>query len=156
MTFNAEDFLSQSVEGANATRREAVPEGEYQAFIGNEADDVSVVMIQGRKDPTKTYPRLTLLWKITGQPINEQMGREVITVRDQFFIDTDENGTILTKPDTNVALGARREALGLNDGPFAFSQLRGAGPALLRVTHRSDERDPTVKYAEVSRVVALR
>jgi len=156
MTFNAEDFLSQSVDAPMATRMTVVPEGEYQAFIGNEADDVAVMAIQGRKDPTKTYPRLTFLWKITGQPINQELEREVITVRDQFLLDIDENtGQLATSGDRNVSLGARREAVGLNDGAFALSQFRGAGPALIRVTHRSDPRDPSIKYAEVSLVVKL-
>lgn len=156
MTFNAEDFLSQSVSGPMSTSLPVVPEGEYRASIGMEADDVKIEMIQGRKDPTKTYPRLTLLWKITNETVNEDLQRQSITVRDQFLLDTDSNGLLDTAEGRNVSLGQRRQALGLNDGAFALSNFRGAGPALIRVTHRSNPNDPSVKYAEVSRVVAIR
>ena len=156
MTFNAEDFLSQSVEGPMSTRIAPVPEGEYEATIGSEQNDVSVEMIQGRKDPAKQYPRLTLLWKIRNQPINQELGRDEITVRDQFLLDVNADGQLDTGPDRNVYLGSRREAVGLNDGAFSPAQFRGAGPALIRVTHRSNDKDPSIKYAEVSRVVPLR
>lgn len=156
MTFDAEAFLSQSVSGPMSTALRQVPEGEYRASIGMEADDVKIEMIQGKKDPTKTYPRLTLLWKITNEAVNSELERETITVRDQFLLDMDSNGLLDTAEGRNVALGQRRAALGLNDGAFALSNFRGAGPALIRVTHRSNPNDPSVKYAEVSRVVALR
>lgn len=156
MTFDAEAFLSQSVSGPMSTSLPVVPEGEYRASIGMEADDVKIEFIQGKKDPTKTYPRLTLLWKIVGEEVNQSLGRESITVRDQFLLDMDSNGLLDTAEGRNVSLGQRRAALGLNDGAFALSNFRGAGPALIRVTHRSNPNDPSVKYAEVSRVVALR
>lgn len=156
MTFDAEAFLSQSVSGPMSTSLPIVPEGEYRASVGMEADDVKIEMIQGRKDPTKTYPRLTLFWKITGESVNQDLGRDSITVRDQFLLDTDSSGQLDTAEGRNVSLGQRRAALGLNDGPFALANFRGAGPALIRVTHRSNPNDPSVKYAEVSRVVALR
>jgi len=156
MTFDAEAFLSQSVSGPMSTALPVVPEGEYRASIGLEADDVKIEFIQGKKDPTKTYPRLTLLWKITNEAVNSEMSRETITVRDQFLLDMDSNGMLDTAEGRNVSLGQRRAALGLNDGSFALANFRGAGPALIRVTHRSNPNDPSVKYAEVSRVVALR
>jgi hypothetical protein len=156
MTFNAEDFLSQSVSGPMSTSLPVVPEGEYRATIGMEADDVKIELIQGKKDPTKTYPRLTLLWKITGEGVNQDLARDTITVRDQFLLDTNDAGQLDTGEGRNVSLGVRRAALGLNDGPFALSNFRGAGPALIRVTHRSNPNDPSIKYAEVARVVALR
>lgn len=156
MTFDAEAFLSQSVDGPMSTSLPVVPEGEYRASIGLEADDVKIESVQGKKDPTKTFVRLTLLWKIRNEPINSEMERETLTVRDQFLLDIDEaSGQLSTKEGRNVSLGQRRQALGLNDGAFALSNFRGAGPALIRVTHRSNPNDPSIKYAEVSRVVAL-
>lgn len=156
MTFNAEDFMSQTVSGPMSTSLPLVPEGEYRATIGVEADDVKLELIQGKKDPTKTYPRLTLLWKITGENVNQSLARETITVRDQFLLDTTDSGQLDTGEGRNVSLGQRRAAVNLNDGPFSLQNFRGAGPALIRVTHRSNPNDPSVKYAEVSRVVALR
>ena len=88
--------------------------------------------------------------------INQELGRDEITVRDQFLLDVNADGQLDTGPDRNVYLGSRREAVGLNDGAFSPAQFRGAGPALIRVTHRSNDKDPSIKYAEVSRVVPLR
>lgn len=153
--FDIDAFMNQTVEGPMATYVQPVPEGEYLARVGSEANDVKVEGIQGKKDPTKTYVRLTLFWDIIDEALKATLGRDKIRVRDQFLLDT-EDGQIKTGPEDNVSLGQRRAGVGLNDGNFAIGMLRGAGPAMIRITHRADGNDPTRKYAEVSRVAPMK
>ena len=152
--FDAEAFLNQTVDGPMATYLPPPPEGEYLARIGGEQDDVKIDSVQGKKDPTKTFVRLTLMWDIIDEQLKAALGREKIRVRDGFLLDT-ENGQLKHGPEDNTALGSRRDAVGLNDGTFNINMLRGAGPAMIRLSHRADPSDPQRKYAEVSRVAPL-
>lgn len=155
--FNAEAFLEQTTEAAMSTSMTVCPEGEYMARVGSEPGDVKAESIQGKKDPTKTYVQVTLMWEILDENVKAALKREKLTVRDRFFVDRDSvTGMLAVGPDVNVTLGARRAALGLNtDAPFNIGMLRGAGPAMIKVKNTSDERDKTRKYAEVERATAL-
>lgn len=154
--FNAEAFMTQTVNEANATFPPAVPEGEYRARVGTGEKDVALESIKGKKDPTATYVRLTLYWDIIDDNALAAMGRTKARVRDQFLVDFDETtGMLKTGPDVNYSIGNRREALDLNAGPFSLSMLRGAGPCLIRVAHRPNEKDPANPYAEIARAVKL-
>lgn len=157
MTFDASAFLNQTVEGPMATNIAPPPEGEYLARVGAEEDDVKVEAFPGKKDPSKTFYRVTLVWDIIDEALKAKLERDTIRVRDQFFLDVDSTtGVIKTGPDDNVALGQRREALNMNDGTaFALGSLRGKGPAIIRIKHRADENDPQRKYAEIARVVRM-
>lgn len=155
--FSAEDFLGQTVNEPMATSMTVCPEGEYMARIGSEPNDVKAESIQGKKDPTKTYVQVTLMWEILDENLKASLKRDKVTVRDRFFVDRDDaTGLLAFGADRNVTLGARRAALGMNDGgPFNLSMLRGAGPCMIKVINTTDERDRTRKYAEVSRVTAI-
>ena len=156
MSFDPAAFMSQTVEGPMATSLPPVPEGEYLARIGDGQDDVKVESIQGKKDPTRTYIRLTLMWDVIDENLKAALGRDKIRVRDQFLIDVDQTtGLLKSGPEDNVSLGQRREALGMNDGAFSIARFRGAGPAIIRVSQRSDANDPSRKYSEVARVVKV-
>ena len=157
MTFDASALLNQTVEGPMATQVKPIPEGEYMARIGSEEDDVKIESFAGTKDPSKTYYRLTLMWEIIDENLKAALERDKITVRDQFLLDVDPiSGQLKTGPDDNVSLGQRREAVGMNDGsPFSIPMFRGKGPAMLRIRHRANDKDPQIKYAEVARVVKL-
>ena len=137
MSFDAEAFMNATTDTPMATALPVIPEGEYLARVGGEPDDVKLNSIQGKKDPTKTYVQLTLMWDVIDEAVKSALGRNSIKVRDQFFVDFD-NGTLATGPDKNISLGSRRAALGLNDGAFNLNQLRGAGPAMIRVTHTTN------------------
>jgi hypothetical protein len=42
-----------------------------------------------------------------------------------------------------------------NAGDWKPADLKGKGPLMVKVTQRSDSKDPTIKYAEVSRVAKI-
>ena len=157
MTFDATAFMNQTVEGPMATFVAPPPEGEFMARVGSEEDDVKIDTFAGKKDPSRTFVRMTLVWDIIDENLKAQLQRDKIRVRDQFFLDIDPiTGQLKNGPEDNVSLGQRREAVGLNDGsPFSIPMFRGRGPAMLRIRHRANDKDPQIKYAEVARVVKL-
>jgi len=156
MTFDAEALLNQTTETVMPTHLPPVPEGEYAARIGDGPDDVTVEGFKGKKDTTKTFYRATVVWYILDEGLKSQLGRDSVRVRQRFFVDLDSNtGAFLEGADKNVQLGALREAVGLNQGTFSLARLRGAGPALVRIIQTADEKDPAIKYSEVSRVTKL-
>lgn len=157
MTFDATAFMNQTVEGPMATFVAPPPEGEFMARVGSEEDDVKIDTFAGKKDPSRTFVRMTLIWDIIDENLKAQLQRDKIRVRDQFFLDIDPiTGQLKNGPEDNVSLGQRREALGLNGvGAFSPSMLRGAGPAMVKIVHRPDDRDPTRKYAEIGRCARL-
>lgn len=154
--FNAEAFLEQTTSSAMSTQMTVCPEGEYRARVGSEPGDVKAESIQGKKDPTKTYVQVTLMWDILDENLKASLKRDTVKVRDRFFIDIDPvTGLLAVGPDVNVTLGARRAALGMNtDAPFSIGMMRGAGPCNVTVKNTTDERDKTRKYAEIGRAVA--
>lgn len=157
MTFDASALLNQAVEGPMATYVAPPPEGEFMARVDDGEDAVKIDQFPGKKDPSKTYTRITLIWDIIDENLKAAMERDKITVRDQFFLDLDPiTGQLKAGKEDNVALGQRREALNLNgSGSFSLANLRGAGPCMVKITHRADDRDPQRKYAEIARVVKL-
>lgn len=128
-----------------------VPEGEYLAAIGDGPNDLQVESIQGKKDPTKSYPRLTLFYYIIDEALKAKLQKESIRVRQQFLLDMEE-GRLAFGTDQNVRLGQIRGALGLNAPGQAFSlaMLRGRGPVLVKVKQRLG--DDGTKYSEVTAV----
>jgi hypothetical protein len=152
--FDLDAFMSTTIDSPMATYNPPAPEGEVLARVGDAQDDLKVESIQGKKDPTKTYVKITMMWDVIDEAYKLAAGRDKIRVRDSFLLDT-ENGQLKTGPEANVALGSRRAALGLNDGSFNINMLRGAGPAMIRISHRADPNDNSRKYAEVSRVAPL-
>lgn len=155
--FNAEAFLEQTTSEAMSTSMTVCPEGEYMARVGSEPGDIKAESIQGKKDPTKTYVQVTIMWDILDENVKAALKRDTLKVRDRFFIDIDPTTNLLAVgPDRNVTLGARRAAVGMNtDAPFNIGMLRGAGPCMVKVRNTTDDKDKTRKYAEIERATAI-
>ncbi len=155
MLFNAEDFLNQTTEAAMQDKWTEVPEGEYAASIGDGPNDVTVEGIQGKKDTSKTYPRLTIYYSIIDEVLKQKLGKESIRVRQQFLLDMDDTGRLAFGVDRNVRLGQVRAATGLNNPGMAFSlgMLKGKGPVRVKVKQRT--ADDGQKYSEVTAVAPM-
>jgi hypothetical protein len=126
--FNPDEFLNQSIEGSFATRMTPVPEGEYPAVI----DELKV------RTTDKGQVILDVTWNIVDDALKSNLGRDKITVRQSAFLDLDSNGKLQAGENKNVTLGRIREAIGQNysDRPWVVGQLKGAGPAKIKVTQR--------------------
>lgn len=154
MGFDADKFLNQSTDQAMATVMAPCPEGEYEALIENvEAFPIKDKNTGQERDDTL---RLQVTWNIIDQALLESIDRPKITVRQAIFIDLDESGAFAHGKDKNVSLGKLRAAVRQNDsGPWSPASLVGAGPALVRVTHRPNKDDDSMIYAEIRQVTAI-
>lgn len=148
-------LLQQSVEAPLATQMEPVPEGEYLARIEDLDLGVAEWNDKNSGEP-RSAPRLTLTWDVIDEGLKANLGREKITVRQQFLLDVTPSGQLDTGKDRNVRLGRVAEAVGLNGVGFQLPQLKGSAPALIRVRHRADRDDPEIKYPEVATVAKAR
>ena len=144
MSFDADTFLHTTVDQANETAFQPVPEDEYEAIVNG-------IDIRQAKDNTI----LEVTWDILNDALRTSMNRDKVTVRQSVFLDIADNGTLAMGPNTNIQLGRLRDALGQNTAaPWSPSDLIGAGPAWIKVIHRENKNDPDNPYAGVQRVAA--
>lgn len=146
--FNPDEFLSgTTLDEPLSTVATPVPEGTYRGQV----DNVTARRIDG---PT---PRIIceVTWELLDEAVRAELERDKVTVRQDIWLDLDSNGALDKSKGKNVGLGRLREALGQNEmSGWTFSSMKGQ-MATVRVSHRSDKDDPTIKYAQVARVTAL-
>lgn len=142
--FDPDTFMNQTIDEALDTRFVPVPEGDYPATI--KSFEIKQV---GQENRTV----LNIIWDIQDQTVLAEIGRDSATVRQTVWLDIDQ-GKLDKGKGKNVGLGRLRAALGQNEPgqPWNFGALEGAGPALVRVTHRADRDDPEIVYSEVKSV----
>jgi hypothetical protein len=147
--FDADAFLGSVVTGSNSTKVIPCPVGEFPGVI----DKIAARQWQS-KDGTKTGVALDVTWSVEDDAAKQETGRENVTVRQGLMLDLDANGGLDMSEGKNVGLGRLRAACGLNEGEFSFNHLPGR-MAKIKVSHRPDERDPEIVYAQVDAVAAL-
>jgi len=150
--FNPETFLEGAVTGANDTKYPLIPAGEFPAI----SKSLAAREMPNTKNPIQgPYTVLDIVWGIDDAEVKEATELESPTCRQSVFLDLHE-GVLDMRATKNVQLGRLREALGLNDPekPFSFKDLVGQ-PALVRVEHTPNAKDPENPYANVTKVAAL-
>lgn len=145
--FNPDAFMNEQAAGALSTSFEPIPDGEYKAMIGSDENAV--------KARTTSTGRavLDVTWELFDPELAAKLGRDKLTVRQSVFLDITPQGGLDRGKGKNVQLGRIRDALNQNDPtkPWSPQQLRGAGPAVVRVTQRASE-DGQVIYNDVKGV----
>jgi hypothetical protein len=158
-TFDPDTFMQQTVDEPMATEFRICPQGEYQAMI-DDFDSKAFTHVEWQDKQTgeqKSAPQFSCPFVIQDEKVKAELGREKLVVPAKMFLDINAAGGLDFGPDRNVRLGQIREATGQNvKGPWSIMNLRGAGPVMVKVTHRQDKRNPERKFAEVTRVVAIR
>lgn len=139
-TFDTETFLNATYEQANSTRLPLVPAGEYKA----EADRINVrqgEIKEGENSGDRWY-RLELLWSIDSDKLKTQLKMDKVAVKQSFFLDVTDSGTLDMGEGKNVSLGRLRESLGMNNSGrrFSISSFKGA-MATIRVDNKMADRD---------------
>lgn len=148
MSFDADSFLNAAVEGANSTKIVPCPIGEYPALI----EKVEARQWQS-KDGTKTGVALDVFYSVQDAGVQQLLGREQVTVKQGIMLDLDGAGLDMGE-GKNVSLGRLRAAVDLNEGQFSFNMLPGR-MAKVKVSHRQDQKDPEIVYAQVDAVAHL-
>ena|SRR5688572_5996282 len=166
-SFDPNEFMQTTVDTPTEglqTELKLCPEGEYRAMIdefdGSAFDHFTFTY---QKGPQAGLPgsmtKLNLPFKITDEPrLMQELGRTETTVRKPINLDFDKDGKLDFGVNRNLELNRVRAAVGQDQpGAWGFAQLRGAGPVMIRVVHRTGKRkDGTdFKIAEVDRVVRV-
>lgn len=149
-------LMNQNVDAPMSTQMKAIPEGEYLARI----DDIkldSIPIKKGERAGTDA-PVLRITWLITDEGLLNSMEREKVTVRQDVWLDLDIGGGLDFSEGKNVRLGQLRAALGQNEAGKAWNltHLKSGSVVYIKVSIRSDERDPDRKYNDVVRVAPLK
>lgn len=143
-TFDADLFLHTTHEEANETAFLPIPEGEYEALV----DNIKV-------GPLKDWTVLKIQWDILSEELRVEFDQPKVIASQSVFLDLDDNGLLKFGPNANVQLGRLREALGQNTGqPWSLNDLKGAGPAYIRIIHTPNEKTPDSPHANVNGVAS--
>ena len=146
-TFDPDAFLNTHVEGQMETKFTPLQEGDYgDAYI----DKIEAAEMGGGAEKSKV---LIVTFAVMDQRAKDQMGMEKPTLKHNIFLDFEEDGRLSFGKNKNVALGALREAVNQNGPePWSFRRLEGAGPVVLKITHRFNKETGEGPYANVARV----
>lgn len=160
MVFDPKQFLGLTVSGPMATKITPVPEGEWLAIISTKQPVAEWFDEAEWKDKksgqTKTQPTCKVPFEITDSRAKELVKRETLMVNYDMFLDLLPNGQLDTGEDKNVRLGALREALGQNSEPsWTFERLFGAGPVMVKIVHRKDDKRPDDTFPTITRVAKV-
>ena len=118
--FDPEKFMEQAP-GAGSTNFEPIPAGEATALI-----DDAVVRAAG----DGVVLDVTFLLQ-GGEGVN---GKKI---RTGIFLDVTPNGGMDWSKGKNVKLHRLRDAVGQNKTGWKYTDLRGAGPLKVQVSHRA-------------------
>ena len=151
MAFDAEKFMTSTTDGPMSTAPVLCPEGEYKAIVDD--GDKAITFRNGTKDGNEWH-QMGVLFNVTDDAVRAQLKRDKVLVPYNTFLDI-KGDALDTEEGKNVGLGRLRKALGQNDGSWAPAMMKGKGPVMVKISHRADKNDPSVKYAEVTRVSAI-
>jgi hypothetical protein len=162
--FDPDLFMNQTIDAPLETEFKMVPAGEYPAMIGDfDSGAFEVIDFEYKKGARAGQPgqmtKFTIPFVINDDAVKAEMGRDQVVVTSQLILDIDDNGGIDFGPNKNVPLGRIRDAVGQNgSGAWTISNLRGAGPVMVKIDHIEFSRKDSTKgkRAEVSRVVKMR
>lgn len=158
MPFDAEQFAAEVVTGMGETELPVVPEGEWEAYVDRRVMPEEAQQRNGGS----WFAIMRIVWAITNQEVKKETGLEKPTVRQDIFLDLNEDGSKLASTEDklkNVPLNRLRKALGQDDPKkkWAFDMLDGS-EAIVKVKHRTNKKDPTDDrlFAEVARVLPIK
>ena len=159
MPFDAQEFLAATASAPMSTTITPCPEGTFTAVVddgGDLADWFREATWNDKQGNQRSAPTARIPMRITDQGVLDQLKRDSVIVPYDIFLDMTAAGKLDTSQDKNVKLGQLRDALGQNHGgQWSFAMLRGAGPLMVKVSQRSDKKDPSIKYAQVDRVAKV-
>jgi len=150
--FDPNQFLADTVTGANDTKYIPIPQGEYPAII----KECKARQMPSKADASKQVTVVDVVYEIDDSTVKEVTGFDSPTVRQSIFLDLTPNGKLDMSKGKNIGLGKLREALGLNDPnkSFSFSDLPGRA-AIVQVEHTPNEKSPGDVYSNVAKVGKL-
>lgn len=164
-SFNPEDFMTQTVDQPLDAERTLVPEGEYKMYIGDfDSNAFETFNFTYKRGPMAgqegAMHKFTAPLVIDDDKVKQALGTEQPRIFHQCTLDVDDQGQLQWGPNRNIALGQLRQAAGQNVAgqPWSINMLRGAGPFMGKVQHRTGKRNDGTQFkvAEVVRFAPIR
>lgn len=151
-TFDPDAFMNANVDAPMSTQMLLTPEGEYSAMVDDfDSSALRTVTFTDKNGAQQERKVLSIPYVLNDPALQAKLGRDRVVHREDYWLDFDANGALSTEEGKNVRLGQLRQALGQNAGPWAPGNLKGAGPLMIAIKHTSDKRDPTKKYANITK-----
>lgn len=147
--FNAEEFMAKGLGGRMDTEVELIPAEEFPATVSK--FEITGGEISKGERAGQPWASLRVVWEIDDPALADRLGRKKLYVRQDVFLDLDEDGSLAVGKGQNVQLGKLRDALGLNKDGTSFEDLTGRS-GIIRVRHSKGQDD--VLRAEVAAVAA--
>lgn len=146
--FDPDAFMNQQQEGEVSTQRLVIDPSVYPGVVEE------VTLSNGEKDG-REWAAMTLMWGVEDEGVRAALKREVVKVRQQFFLDLDSMGDLDKGEGRNVDLGRLLKAVGLQGKPWSPNGLVGLR-ALIHVKNVpiKDSVDGDVR-SEVKGVAAM-
>lgn len=163
-SFDPDAFMSQTIDQPLETERTIVPAGEYKATIDDFTRDafqtITFVYKKGpRAGEEGSFTKFNVPFVIDDDKVKAELGMDKVVCFQSITLDF-EPGTnnLAWGINKNIDLGKLRKAVGQNNpGPWSAANLRGAGPVMVKVEHRSGKRGDGSEWknAEVTRVAPI-
>lgn len=161
--FDPETFMNQVIDQPLETEFQSVDPGEYVATIDDFTSEAfEQIHFEYKKGARAGTPgvmtKLTLPFVIQDDAVKQTLGLDKVVVNKQIILDVQDNGDLDWGTNKNLDLGRIRAAVGQNDpGPWSISNLRGAGPVMVKITRVAFERKDKSRgeRTEIERVVRM-
>ena len=157
-TFDVNAFENMIIEEASETKTTPVPEGAFPAIIDGQR--IKTIKIKSGPREGQEVPILEVTYDLTDEDgkLKEVLNRDKVTVRQDIWLDVNDQGALAFGPNQNVALGRLRDACDMNapGRPFSFSMLEGQGPVMVHVTQFANPETGDVynRVPKVEKMVA--
>ena len=140
---DVQEMINQANSEVPSDQRVIAPEGDYPMYV----KPGSTKIVEGEKDG-RVWKKYTAIAVIDDVAVREATNLDQPTARVQFFLDVNENGTLLIGTNRNTTLGKLLKATG-NDKPgWSYGSIEGV-TFKGRVAHTQDRSDSERQYAEV-------
>lgn len=151
--FDADSFMTTTIDEPLATALQVVPDGEYVAMVG-EFDSTALKSVNTKNGPRQI---LEVPFIIQDDALRVKMGREQVVHRESFWLDFTADGRLDTSADKNVRLGQLRAALDQNKAgqPWSPAMLRNMGPLRIAIKTTSDKNDSEKKYTNITKYARI-
>lgn len=160
--FDPEAFMNETVDQPMETERTLCPVGEYPMMI-DDFDSKAFQAIPFKDKQTgedREFHKFGCPCVVQDPAVAQKLGIARVVVFKNCNLDFGDDGKLAWGPNKNTDLGQLRHAVGQNDRGKTWSpgNLRGAGPFMGKVEHRSGKRKDGSEFviAEVTRVAPIR
>lgn len=139
--------------GPLSTKVMVCPEGEFRAMID---DGEKWITFRDGDASRNLSPQAVILFSILDDGVRQKLGRDKVLVPKTCWLDLIGEGSeqkLDSSEGKNVDLGRLMDAAKVNGQ--GIRALRGKGPFMVKVAHRSDKNNPDTVYAEVRKVAPI-